>query len=49
MSRYKDDNADDDDDDDDVDIKDDGDNDDGTLMSFPPLPLTFDAALAMAT
>ena len=41
-----------DDDDDDVshvDSAHDGDNDDGTMMSFPPLPLSFDAGLAMAT
>ena len=48
LSRYDVDD-DDDDDDDDVDNDDDGDNDDGTMMSFPPLPLSFDAALAMAT
>ena len=55
LSRYdvddddEDDDDDDDDDGDDVDSDDDWDNDDGTMMSFPPLPLSFDAALAMAT
>ena len=55
LSRYdvddddEDDDDDDDDDGDDVESDDDCDNDDGTMMSFPPLPLSFDASLAMAT